>query len=90
MICERLLAALGVAAVAPDPNGPREAEGTGGGEMALARVDDVDRRYRDAIKAGALGVEPPRSSGADGREAVIRDGVSGAWVRIVSGGAGRC
>lgn len=30
------------------------------GETIVVRVDSVERRYRDAIKAGAEPVEPPR------------------------------
>lgn len=51
------------------------------GDAVVVRVDSVERRYRDAIKAGARPVEPPR------------DEVGlGAWrrvARLVDEGTGR-
>jgi len=47
------------------------------------RVDDVDRRYRDAIKAGATPVEPPFTDGLT-RRAALRDTPSGSLVRLIS------
>lgn len=63
----RLAAALGV-----EPSAPGD-----------ARVDDVDRRFRDAIKAGATPISPP-SDGPGGRYATLEDPETGARVRIVS------
>jgi hypothetical protein len=50
MISPRLLAALGGDA----------AQLVDDGDTVVVQVDFVDRRYRDAIKAGAEAVEPPR------------------------------
>lgn len=44
--------------------------------LAVVRVDDVDRRYRDAIKAGMEPLSPPADEvgmGASRRVARIRD-----------------
>jgi len=46
-------------------------------------VDDVDRRYRDAIKAGAKPLEPP-SEGVNGRVAILENPQSGVQIRLVS------
>ena len=51
-------------------------------DHAAVRVDDVDRRYRDAIKAGAMGDRPPRDE-AGGRAARLR--VDGGEVEVVGG-----
>jgi hypothetical protein len=74
LISDRLNAALGGVIVGAIEGGVR------------VRVDDVDRRYRDAIKAGATPVGAPRAGARVGeRVAMLRDGV-GAMVEIVSGG----
>ncbi len=49
---ERIAAALRVA------DAPERVEDLG--EAIVVQVDSVERRYRDAIKAGATPVEPPR------------------------------
>lgn len=57
-------------------------------ESLVVRVDSVDRRYRDAIKAGARPVEPPRDDiglGACRRLARLAD-VGGTPVTIWSPG----
>jgi hypothetical protein len=36
------------------------------GDTVVLEVDSVDRRYRDAIKAGAAPVEPPRDEAGMG------------------------
>lgn len=69
---DRLRAALGGAVIG-------EVDG-----VVRVRVDDVDRRFRDAIKAGARPVDPPRDC-AGQRVARVRDG-AGVMVEIVSGG----
>ena len=69
MISPRLRAALGT-------NAPlaREEEGV------AVRVDDVDRRYRDAIKSGATPLAPPAETGGI-RSGVVLDG-SGNGIRV--------
>ncbi len=57
------------------------------GETLVVRVDSVERRYRDAIKAGAEGVEGPRDEvglGAWRRVARLVDGETGRAVTIWS------
>ena len=77
MISDRLKAALGGVVVG-------EVDG-----VVRVRVDDVDRRYRDAIKAGAVPLESGRDGARGGvRVARLRDALgAGAIVEIVSGGA---
>lgn len=70
----RLLAALGVAS----RDLLRRPDGT-----VLAQVDDVDRRFRDAIKAGARGVHPPLEDPHLGRCAEVLDESGPAPVRVV-------
>lgn len=51
------------------------------------KVDSVERRYRDAIKAGATPVEAPRDEvglGAWRRIGRLRDGAAGPVVTIWS------
>jgi hypothetical protein len=51
------------------------------------RVDWVERRYRDAIKSGAVPVEAPRDEvglGAWRRIARVRDGAAGPVVTMWS------
>lgn len=57
------------------------------GDAVVVKVDSVERRYRDAIKAGARPVEPPRDEvglGAWRRVARLVDGESGRAVTIWS------
>ncbi len=73
MISERLRAALGATAIV-------ECEG----EDVVVRVDDVDRRYRDAIKSGARPLASPTDEGSR-RVGVLRDASeNGLLVRIWS------
>ncbi len=65
---ERLARALGVESIGDGP----------------VIVDDVDRRFRDAIKAGARGVEPPADDGQGGRVARLADPGSGREIEIRS------
>jgi hypothetical protein len=69
----RILAALGVARcdTSTDPGQP------------TASVDNTDRRFRDAIKAGALPVSPPISVGAH-RTARLTDPTTGTTITIRS------
>lgn len=56
-------------------------------DTLTVRVDSVERRYRDAIKAGATPLEPPRDEvglGAWRRIARVRDGAEGSVVTIWS------
>lgn len=48
----------------------------------LIEVDDVDRRYRDAIKAGAEPIEPPSDATEGGRAATLLDRATGATLVI--------
>lgn len=52
----RLHAALGHPPIETEPDG-----------SLRAAVDDVDRRYRDAIKAGAEPLDPPDGEGGERR-----------------------
>lgn len=84
MLSARLAAALGV--------GPGAIEATGQGPLSV-RVDDADRRYRDAIKAGAEGVSPPKNEAGEGdgpraRAAVLKDRATGVRFRIHSAAGG--
>ncbi len=57
------------------------------GDTVIVRVDSVERRYRDAIKAGGVGVEPPRDEvglGAWRRVARLTDGLTGRSVTVWS------
>lgn len=57
------------------------------GETVVVRVDSVERRYRDAIKAGARGIEAPRDEvglGAWRRVARLEDTGTGRSVTIWS------
>ena len=57
------------------------------GDAVVVKVDSVERRYRDAIKAGALPVEPPRDEvglGAWRRVARLVDEETGRAVTIWS------
>jgi len=59
------------------------------GETVVVRVDSVERRYRDALKAGAEGVEGPRDEvglGAWRRVARLVDAETGRSVTIWSTG----
>lgn len=62
-LSERLLESLRVR----DPDSAIEDDG----ETVVVRVDSVERRYRDAIKAGATPVEPPHDQVG-----------MGAWRRV--------
>lgn len=56
-------------------------------ETVVVQVDSVERRYRDAIKAGGVPVEPPRDEvglGAWRRVARLTDGLTGKPVTIWS------
>ena len=56
-------------------------------ETVIVLVDSVERRYRDAIKAGAEPVEPPRDEvglGAWRRVARLTDTLTGRPVTIWS------
>ena len=67
-ISDRLRAALRLAA---------DAEIVDHGDTVTVKVDSVERRYRDAIKAGGVPVEAPRDEvglGAWRRIARVRDG----------------
>ena len=58
----------------------------GGGRM-VSRVDPVDRRYRDAIKAGLEPMSPPEDEGGMGacrRVARVRDMSTGRMIVIWS------
>lgn len=60
------------------------------GDTVVVRVDSVERRYRDAIKAGARGVEPPRDEvglGSWRRLARLVDAETGRDVMIWSKGS---
>jgi len=68
VISDRLRAALRLAA---------DAEVLDHEDTVTVRVDSVERRYRDAIKAGAAPIEAPRDEvglGAWRRIARVRDG----------------
>ncbi|GAB4546056.1 MAG: hypothetical protein Tsb0013_04480 [Phycisphaerales bacterium] len=57
------------------------------GGTIVVKVDSVERRYRDALKAGATGVEPPRDEvglGAWRRVARLVDTLTGFPVTIWS------
>lgn len=57
------------------------------GDTVVVQVDFVDRRYRDAIKAGAKPVEPPRDECGMGvwrRIARLHDAVTDRPVTIWS------
>lgn len=55
------------------------------GGCVRVEVDDVARRYRDAIKAGARGhTSPVCSPDGSGRTAVLLDAGSSLWVRLVN------
>ena len=57
------------------------------GDTIIVRVDSVERRYRDAIKAGAEPIEPPRDEvglGAWRRVARLTDTLTGKGVTIWS------
>jgi len=69
-VSARLARALGVEKI--DIDGP-------------VRVDDVDRRYRDAIKAGARGVHPPMDDPDGARVARIALPEGGREIEIRSG-----
>ena len=59
------------------------------GQTIVVRVDSVERRYRDAIKAGAEPVEAPRDDvglGASRRVARLVDAPTGRRVTIWSDG----
>lgn len=49
------------AALAPTPGGVED-----DGDTVVIEVDNVDRRYRDAIKAGGEPIEPPRDEAGMG------------------------
>lgn len=73
MISDRLRAALGAGAIIESD-----------GDDAMVRVDDVDRRYRDAIKSGARPLTSPTDEGSR-RVGVLRDrSENGLLVRIWS------
>ena len=77
-LSDRLRAAL---RLAPD------AEVEDHADTLVCRVDSVERRYRDAIKAGATPVEPPRDEvglGAWRRVARLVDTPTGRAVAIWS------
>lgn len=70
------------AALRPMPGGIED-----DGDTIVVEVDSVDRRYRDAIKAGARGVESPRDDAGMGvwrRVARLHDGGSDRPVTIWS------
>ncbi|MEM1423154.1 MAG: hypothetical protein AAGH64_04030 [Planctomycetota bacterium] len=57
------------------------------GGTIVVQVDSVERRYRDALKVGATGVEAPRDEvglGAWRRVARMVDGLTGYPVTIWS------
>ena len=57
------------------------------GDTVVVQVDFVDRRYRDAIKAGAEPIEPPRDECGMGvwrRVARLHDGTKDRPVTIWS------
>lgn len=57
------------------------------GDTVVVKVDSVERRYRDALKAGATGVEPARDEvglGAWRRVARLTDALTGKSVTIWS------
>lgn len=60
------------------------------GNTVVVRVDSVERRYRDAIKAGAEGLQPPRYEvglGVSRRLARLIDRETGRSVTIWSNGS---
>ena len=70
------------AALAPRPGGVED-----DGDTVVVEVDFVDRRYRDAIKAGAAAVEPPRDEAGMGvwrRVARLHDDAADRPVTIWS------
>lgn len=77
-----------------EPLSPRVARALGvdpalavleGDGRVRVEVDDVDRRYRDAIKAGARGhTSPACSRDGNGRTAVLLDADGPLWVRLMS------
>ena len=69
----RLLAALSVA----QTDIPTETE------QPFVTVDHADRRFRDAIKAGATPVAPPANSG-EWRTATLADPTTGTTITIRS------
>lgn len=72
-ISPRLLAALGARTPLTDSSG-----------RVAIDVDDADKRYRDAIKAGAEPVAPPVTEADGARVARLRDRESGADILIRS------
>lgn len=77
VLSERLVAALK----------PMNGSVVDDGDTVVVQVDFVDRRYRDAIKAGAEPVEPPRDECGMGvwrRIARLHDGATDRPVTIWS------
>ena len=71
MITDRLRRVLNASDLREGPDGAIE-----------ARVDDVDRRYRDAIKSGATPLQPARTEN-DRRWAEVQDASeNGRLVRL--------
>ncbi len=77
MLSDRLRAVLN-----PRPDAVERLDG-----LLVIRVDAVDRRYRDAIKAGMEPLSPPADEvgmGASRRVARVRDNTTGGMIVLWS------
>lgn len=77
VLSDRLRAVLN-----PKPDAIEQLDG-----LLIVRVDAVDRRYRDAIKAGMEPLSPPADEvgmGASRRVARVRDNTTGGMIVLWS------